>query len=63
MGMPGGYCSQWCGDGSCPGGSICVDAGLGVPICLDTCTSSAQCRQAEGYGCYDYGLGQMICWI
>ena len=56
-GFAGGYCVQLCGTGSgnvCPTGSVCAQN-----LCLDTCTSSADCR--TGYSCQSDGQGGMVC--
>lgn len=58
---PAGYCSRRCPSGTgCPSGSACVQAGPETSdlYCLDTCTSSSQCR--DGYECRSYG-GSSIC--
>ncbi len=57
--VPGGLCLTFgctVGDNTtCVGpDSICVDTGGGGgpgTICLDTCTTSTDCRDAEGYAC------------
>jgi hypothetical protein len=51
----GGYCTTQCttfGGNTCPNGSECASAGGGAGICVVTCSSSAQCRQSEGYDCH-----------
>jgi len=53
LGLPGGYCSQEaCNIVGCPTGSRCFRLGLeDYHVCLKTCSSSSQCRQAESYVC------------
>lgn len=67
-GFPDGYCSEFCDLASpvCAGDAICVDpvAIGGKPIsvngiCVDTCTSNADCR--PGYECIDRGVGPLVC--
>jgi hypothetical protein len=57
----GGYCSIDCTTtGMCPAGAACVtvDPQTGSRICLDTCTSDAQCRNS--YSCLPFG-GSNVC--
>ena len=54
LAFPGGYCSSDCdADGSCGPGGYCVDGTTwGMPkMCTKTCSTAADCRQAEGYEC------------
>ena len=59
--FPGGYCTSDCGPEpdpllSCGPGSYCLDAsayGVGV-WCVETCSSSPECREAEGYVCSNF---------
>lgn len=54
LNMPGGYCSlSGCEGGTnpCPEGSQCFLFQNGDSYCLDTCTTSAECREDEGYIC------------
>lgn len=63
-GFSGGYCSEFCDMGAtdCPGDGVCFDYGVGtVGVCLDGCTTSAQCR--SGYACVDLGLASRVCYI
>ena len=47
--LPGGYCSQLCGDNAtCPPGRSCATEGS-PSFCLDACETAAGCR--EGYAC------------
>ncbi len=48
--VPGGYCSQVCGNGvSCPGNSQCTQVIGGEMLCLRDCSKPSQCR--TGYTC------------
>ena len=57
--FPGGECyTPYCtpGDDSTCNGGTCVeieDFPFVAPVCLDDCTDDGDCRQAEGYVCYD----------
>jgi hypothetical protein len=55
----GGYCSIDCTDsGMCPAGAACLTVGQqGERVCLDSCTSDAQCR--NGYSCQLFGNDQI----
>jgi hypothetical protein len=60
-----GYCSHFC-DPAAPNGcgptGICSPSGPGnAYVCLQTCTTSAQCRTADGYSCQSTGLAKMVC--
>jgi hypothetical protein len=47
MGHPGGYCQKDCAtDGDCPTDSLCI-----ALECRRKCSSAADCRASEGYGC------------
>jgi hypothetical protein len=47
-----GMCTKtMCDYAGCPSGSACFGIGNGQTACLKTCTSNADCRQAEGYAC------------
>ena len=59
-----GYCSEFCNStpDDCAAGSICTNLGpgpLGSPVCMQTCTTGAQCR--AGYACVDLGYPKKIC--
>lgn len=62
-GFPSGYCSQYCdlSIDDCGFGGLCVEAGLlsGNGVCLDTCTTNAECQ--AGYSCLDIGYPQKVC--
>ncbi|MEW5743742.1 MAG: L,D-transpeptidase family protein, partial [Myxococcota bacterium] len=52
LSMTGGYCSKsMCDFAGCPSGSSCFGIGNGQTQCFKDCTTSGQCRQAEGYTC------------
>ena len=62
-GFPGGYCSQACGPGEapCPSGAACRDVGFELPLCFDTCETTAACR--SGYRCVQLGATSgRVCW-
>ncbi len=62
-GLPGGYCTLFCGAGeaTCSGDSACYNNG-DFEFCVDGCTSASQCR--TGYSCTDViGNGQNSCWL
>ncbi len=62
-GFPDGYCTQNCGPqgAMCPAGSDCRDFGPRQDLCLDTCTTTSECRM--GYGCIQLGIDpQKVCW-
>lgn len=47
-----GYCSRFCNtDADCGEGAFC-ELGTGNGVCVAACTSSADCRGADNYGCY-----------
>lgn len=59
-----GYCLiNECTPGSCPAGSVCeqIYQGGGT-ACVAGCTTAADCRSDEGYGCANLGGASMICW-
>jgi hypothetical protein len=53
--LPGGYCSQFCNSGlTCERGATCVLIPLGafpLLVCMEACSTDAECRVAEGYTC------------
>jgi len=53
MNLPGGYCViAGCSEGpACPDGSACFTFDGGASYCLESCASSSECREAEGYVC------------
>ncbi len=56
-GYPAGYCSTSCNDTyTCPGDGLCIPDG-DSGMCVDTCSSVADCRQADGYDCLPTGIG------
>jgi hypothetical protein len=60
----GGYCTKLCpnGNSDCGNSGVCAAAPTGGEddnICMDKCTSNAQCR-SPGYACYT-SIG--VCWI
>ena len=62
-GFPDGYCSQDCGPAGepCPPGAVCKGFDMGNAICLDACSSNAECRSE--YVCVQVGLDpQRVCW-
>lgn len=64
--LPGGYCvTVGCtvgDDSTCaPGGDgRCIPQGMGG-LCVDGCTTAADCRTAEGYTCVTAAPGTQIC--
>jgi hypothetical protein len=60
-----GYCSRFCDPAvpaDCGPTGICSPSGPGNAwVCLQTCTTSAQCRTADGYTCQSTGLARMVC--
>ncbi len=60
--LQGGYCSKAdCQRNGCPDGSTCFLFGqppTQTSMCLDACTSDADCRTAEGYRCD----ADHVCW-
>jgi hypothetical protein len=62
LGFIGGYCSQFCNPApdDCGAAGICAAEGPnGTNVCMQTCTTSAQCR--VGYSCLDFGYPKKIC--
>ncbi|MDI1437422.1 hypothetical protein [Polyangium sorediatum] len=63
LGFPDGYCTEWCDLAAqdCPGDGHCADLGFGSVhgICLDGCTTDADCR--SGYACVDEGYPTKVC--
>jgi len=45
----GGYCTLFCDVNACPAGAVCAEDGGMNRLCLDTCTTAADCR--TGYSC------------
>jgi hypothetical protein len=62
---PNGYCSHFCDPtlpSDCGPNAICVDLGPNnANVCMQTCSSDAQCRTADTYTCQDLGFAKMIC--
>lgn len=58
----GGYCTRRCDDASltCPAGSACTPDSVVDRWCVDLCSTDADCRVAEGYGCQDVD-GMNVC--
>ena len=60
-----GYCSHFCDPTvatDCGPDGICVANGPnGANVCMATCTTSTQCRTADGYTCQNAGFAKMIC--
>jgi hypothetical protein len=52
--LGGGYCSDLCTSGSntdpCAAGQVCFNTGT-VGLCLDGCTTDADCRTGDDYAC------------
>jgi hypothetical protein len=62
LGFNGGYCSQFCDPSpdDCGPSAVCAGKGPGnASVCLQACTSSADCR--VGYGCLDLGYAKKVC--
>jgi hypothetical protein len=61
-----GYCSEFCNllADDCGSGGLCVNVGWpnDQGLCAFVCGGDADCRQADGYGCQDFGLGSTVCW-
>ena len=57
-GFLGGYCLiNGCEPGECPQGSKCEAIYAdGSGACMATCAESADCRDDEGYACYEQGI-------
>ncbi len=64
--FPNGYCSEFCNAATaCPTGTVCY-AGLNISkdgVCLQSCTTNADCRISEGYACVSRGLSTNVCMI
>jgi hypothetical protein len=54
---PGGFCqTAMCtpgDDSTCNGDGHCYEFLAGSPVCVDVCETDGDCREAEGYTCYD----------
>jgi hypothetical protein len=64
LGWPSGYCKVPCtSDASCPGGTVCVGAGmLSGGACLVPCQVTSDCR--SGYSCLgDRTSSHMYCGV
>src|SRR5690606_22617114 len=62
--FPDGYCSEFCNPttNDCPSGTHCskfMGLASGNGVCLDQCTSGAECR--PGYFCQPTGSGVSAC--
>jgi hypothetical protein len=58
-GYPFGYCEKPCiTDGDCPADSLCSPT---AKACRRVCTTSADCRIAEGYVCQQLISGKSVC--
>jgi hypothetical protein len=59
--IPGGYCTMPCDPAvatSCPAGAVCFripDYDLFPPHCFAECGCDEDCRQSQGYSCWDVG--------
>jgi hypothetical protein len=53
-----GYCIIFdCTDSSCPSGATCTKVSNdGTTACLSACDSTADCRDTEGYSCFQPGI-------
>jgi hypothetical protein len=65
--FPNGYCSQFCDTTAqnCPAGNVCY-GGLNISkdgVCMQSCTTTADCRASEGYACVNRGLSTNVCAI
>ncbi len=65
--FPDGYCSEFCDTATqnCPAGNVCY-GGLNISksgVCLQSCTSDADCRTTDGYACVSRGLSTNVCSI
>lgn len=53
LSFPGGYCSADCyADWECGPEGECVDLSF-ISLCLRTCEYVEDCRESDGYDCYD----------
>ncbi|MBL9022173.1 MAG: hypothetical protein JNL21_08215 [Myxococcales bacterium] len=54
-------CSAWCDLAApdCGAGNVCVPTGEGEGVCLDGCTTEAEC--AAGLGCEEVGASTRVC--
>ncbi|MFT3773891.1 MAG: hypothetical protein QM820_51640 [Minicystis sp.] len=62
FGFPNGYCSQFCSmspDDCGPAGVCTFEGPNGTTVCMQACTTSAQCQ--AGYNCLDFGYPKKIC--
>ena len=57
--LPLGYCTLPCDAAACPTGSVCSVIN-DFPFCFQACTTSEQCRQADGYSCIN-GICNAAC--
>ena len=57
-GFLNGYCLiNGCTPGSCPDGSVCeVIYADGSAACMASCGETPECRDTEGYACYEQGI-------
>lgn len=57
-GFLNGYCLlNGCQPGSCPEGSVCeVIYADGAAACMASCAETPDCRDDEGYACYEQGI-------
>ena len=57
-GFLNGYCLiNGCQPGQCPEGSVCeVIYADGAAACMASCAETPDCRDSEGYACYDQGI-------
>jgi hypothetical protein len=64
-GYTNGYCSHFCDPakvGDCGPNGICVNNGPNAEnVCMQTCSTNAQCRTADGYSCLNLGYPKMVC--
>ena len=62
--QPGGYCTTSCLTEGCPSETHCGHFGDSGSFCFLRCTTSAECRTAEGYDCVPDGpppIGELVC--
>lgn len=62
--LTGGYCTARCTDsgGECGTGAVCLRMG-GTRRCFKECTVDGDCRESEGYECWESWTGDLICMI